>query len=78
LLAVSTSADTWVEISDADGKQLEMDLVRAGSNREYQGTAPFKVMIGRASAVEMVMDGETVDLGPYTRGNVARMTLDPQ
>ena len=32
-------------------------------------------MIGRASAVELVLNGEPVDLGPHTRGNVARMTL---
>jgi hypothetical protein len=35
-------------------------------------------MIGRASAVVLNLDGNTVDLGPHTRGNVARMTLQPQ
>jgi len=77
-LSITTSADTWVEISDASGNQLELDLIRAGSTREYGGQAPFDVMIGRASAVELGMDGETVDLGPHTRGNVARMTLNAQ
>jgi cytoskeleton protein RodZ len=74
-LAVSTSADTWLEILDGDGAQLELDLLRAGSQREYTGTEPFRIMIGRASAVVMSLDGEPVDLGPYTRGNVARLTL---
>jgi cytoskeleton protein RodZ len=74
-LAVATSADTWVEIFDSEGEQLEMDLIRAGSHRQYTGQGPFQVMIGRASAVELVMDGEAIDLGPHTRGNVARMTL---
>jgi cytoskeleton protein RodZ len=77
-LSVTTSADTWVEIKDAAGNQLEMDLIRAGSSRNYSGTAPFEVMIGRASAVELGMDGLAVDLGPHTRGNVARVTLRPQ
>ena len=77
-LSISTSADTWVEISDAAGEQLELDLIRAGSSREYNGQPPFDVMIGRASAVELGMDGNDVDLGPHTRGNVARMTLQPQ
>lgn len=77
-LSITTSADTWVEISDAAGVQLELDLIRAGSSREYNGQPPFDVMIGRASAVELGMDGDNVDLGPYTRGNVARMTLQPQ
>lgn len=74
-LSVTTSADTWVEIFGADGEQLEMDLMRAGTTREYTGEGPFRVMVGRAAAVVISMDGEVVDLGPYTRGNVARMTL---
>jgi cytoskeleton protein RodZ len=77
-LSITTSADTWVEIKDASGNQLEMDLIRAGSSRDYSGMAPFEVMIGRASAVELGMDGLAVDLGPHTRGNVARVTLRPQ
>ena len=77
-LSITASADTWVEISDATGEQLELDLIRAGSSREYSGQPPFEVMIGRASAVVLGMDGNTVDLGPYTRGNVARMTLQPR
>jgi hypothetical protein len=74
-LAITTSADTWIEIHDGEGGQLELDLIRAGSQREYHGSGPFRVMIGRASAVVLSLDGEAVDLGPYTRGNVARLTL---
>jgi len=74
-LSITTSADTWVEITDASGNQLELDLIRAGSSREYSGQAPFDVMVGRASAVVLNMDGTAVDLGPHTRGNVARITL---
>jgi cytoskeleton protein RodZ len=74
-LSITTSADTWVEISDAAGEQLELDLIRAGTSREYRGQAPFEVMIGRASAVELSLDGRDINLGPHTRGNVARLTL---
>lgn len=74
-LAITTSADTWVEILDGDGTQLELDLIRAGSQRAYTGPAPFSMMIGRASAVVVSLDGDSVDLGPHTRGNVARLTL---
>jgi cytoskeleton protein RodZ len=54
---------------------MELDLVRAGNERAYTGSGPFQVMLGRASAVEMTLDGEAVDLAPYTRGDVARLTL---
>lgn len=74
-LVVNTSADSWVEIIDGQGAELELDLIRAGSQREYSGSGPFRVMLGRASAVDLSLDGESIDLAPHTRGNVARLTL---
>jgi len=78
ILQVSTSADTWVEIQDADGQQIEMDLIRAGESRNYSGKSPFRILLGRASAVEVRLDDQLVDLAPHTRGNVARMSLGGQ
>ena len=74
-LSIVTSADSWVEIVDGSGAKIEMDLLRAGSRRNYSGTGPFKMLLGRASSVEVFQNGERIDLGPYTRGNVARLTL---
>ena len=73
--SIVTSADSWVEIIDGSGQKIEMDLLRAGNRRNYSGTGPFKLLLGRASSVEVFQDGQKVDLGPYTRGNVARLTL---
>ena len=78
ILRVMTSADTWVEIFDADGMQVEMDLIRADESRDYTGKAPFSILVGRASAVRIQLDGQSVDLAPHTRGNVARMNLGGQ
>jgi len=75
LLEITTSADTWVEIFGRDDRQLEMDLVRAGTHREYADEGPFRVMVGRAAAVLVTLDGESVDLAPHTRDGVARLTL---
>jgi cytoskeleton protein RodZ len=77
-LKIETSADTWLEILDATGQQLEMDLLRAGTSREYRGKAPFSVLVGRASAVELWFNGQLTDLTAHTRGNVARITLGGQ
>ena len=74
-LKIETSADTWIEVMDATGLHLEMDLLRAGTSREYHGKAPFSVMLGRASAVEVWFNGKEVDLAAHTRGNVAHITL---
>jgi cytoskeleton protein RodZ len=75
LLEITTSADTWVEIFGRDDRQIEMDLVRAGTHREYTDEGPFRVMVGRAAAVLVALDGESVDLAPHTRDGVARLTL---
>ena len=77
-LKIETSADTWIEVLDAAGLQLEMDLLRAGTSREYRGKAPLRVMLGRASAVKVWFNDQEVDLAAHTRGNVARIILGSQ
>jgi len=73
-LQIVVSADSWVEITDATGQQLEMDLLRGGSDRSYHGMPPFKILLGRAAAVRLSVDGDEVDLTPFTREEVAQLT----
>lgn len=77
-LELETSADTWVEIHGLDGELLEQDLVRGGERRSYDDPGPFRVSLGRASAVRLSLDGEAVPLAPFIRGDVARLMLDPE
>ena len=72
-LQIVVSADSWVEIIDAGGQELEMDLLRGGSEKVYHGQPPFKILLGRASAVRLSMDGEAVDLTAFTRDDVAQL-----
>jgi cytoskeleton protein RodZ len=76
LLEVRLKADSWVVVTDAAGTRLEYDLLRGGSSYSYSGIAPFDVLIGRASAVELSINGRPVDLGEYESGNVASLELD--
>jgi cytoskeleton protein RodZ len=73
-LHISISADSWVEITDANGQELETDLLRGGSDKDYQGKPPFRLLFGRASAVRLMMDGEPVDLAAFTSDDVAQLT----
>lgn len=77
-LQVNVSADSWIEINDADGRELELDLLRGGSKKSYQGKLPFRILIGRASAVRLSVNGEAVDLTPFVSDDVARMTWPQQ
>ena len=73
-LQISVSADSWVEIIDANGQELEMDLLRGGSDKDYHGKPPFRILFGRASAVRLSMDGEPVDLTAFTNDDVAQLS----
>ncbi len=73
-LQIRVSADSWVEISDANGQELEMDLLRGGSDNYYHGTPPFRILVGRASAVRLSIDGEVVDLSALSRDDVAHFS----
>jgi cytoskeleton protein RodZ len=73
-LTLSVSADSWVEIIDADGQELEMDLLRGGNDKSYHGKPPFRILIGRASAVRLSMDGEELDLTAFAREDVAQFS----
>lgn len=73
-MQISVSADSWVEISDAAGRKLEMDLLRGGSEKYYHGTPPFRILLGRASAVRLTIDGEPVDLSALSREDVAQFS----
>jgi len=77
-LQIMVSADSWVEIIDAGGQELEMDLLRGGSEKTYHGQPPFKILFGRASAVRLSMDGEAVDLTAFTRDDVAQLSWPQQ
>ena len=77
LLDLSTSADSWVEIRDRDGTLLEQDLVRGGSARQYRGYGPYRITLGRTSAVQLSLDGQPVVLTSGSGDDVTQMTLDP-
>lgn len=75
-LQVTFTGKSWIRINDANGKTLLDGLIAAGERRGLDGTPPFDVFIGKASAVSVQFDGKPVDLQPFTRDNAtARLTL---
>lgn len=77
-LQLEFSGDSWVEITDAAGSRLEFDLLRAGQSREYRGRAPFRLLLGRASAVEVTVDGVPVEFDGQDLAGKAEVTLDAE
>jgi cytoskeleton protein RodZ len=67
--------DSWVEITDGDGKVLMAQLNPGGSRRVVSGHPPLSLVIGNAAAVRVVYNDRPVDLVPYVKVEVARFTL---
>jgi cytoskeleton protein RodZ len=68
----------WTEVRDSEGKLRIFGELSSGRQRILDSKlGPFSVLLGNAPEVELTIDGEVFDLKPYTRGRVARFTLDP-
>jgi cytoskeleton protein RodZ len=68
----------WADIKDSSGDYRVAGNKAAGERILLGGEPPYKMVFGNAAAVKITINGETYDLEPYTRGNVARLTLDPR
>ena len=75
VLQLQPSETSWVEVIDARGKPLISRLVQPGESVGLDGAMPFKVKIGNANATEVVFRGQPLDLGPFTRDNMAKLEL---
>lgn len=75
-LALVLSAESWVSVRDADGRELASSNVPAGRTLTLEGRAPFAVNLGNAPAVALSINGRVVDLAPHTRGAVATLTVN--
>lgn len=70
------NGDCWINIRGADGKSLINGVRKAGSTANFTGVAPFKVVLGAPSNVELTYEGKEVDLSVFSKkGKVARLTL---
>ena len=75
VLQLLPSEASWIEVIDARGKPLISRLVQPGESVGLDGVMPFKVKIGNANATEVMFRGQPLDLGPFTRDNMAKLEL---
>ena len=68
--------ESWVEIKDREGMTLLSQLNPAGTQKVVEGAPPFSVIIGNAANVRVTYRDVPVDLKPYVKVEVARLTLE--
>ena len=67
---------SWIEIRDATRQVVFSGEYPAGTRQEVLGQPPFQVWIGKASNVRVFFGDRPIDLQPYTRADVARLTVE--
>lgn len=75
-LSFEFSDRSWLEVKDGSGQVLLTGEFPAGQVQTITGKPPYQLWIGKASAVKVSYAGQTVNLQPYTREEVARFTLE--
>lgn len=74
-VVLKTRAASWIEVRDAGNAVLLSRTLQSGETVGLDGAMPMRVRAGVASALELSLRGEPVDLKPYTRGTSATVVL---
>jgi cytoskeleton protein RodZ len=75
-LELSFKDECWVEIDDGKHGVIYNDLNKSDDLLTIYGTAPFKVLLGKATGVEMIYNGRPFDLEPHiSRDRTAKLTI---
>ncbi|WP_019615007.1 RodZ domain-containing protein [Psychromonas ossibalaenae] len=74
LLKLAFSADCWTEIVDATGKRLAFGLYTDGRVLTLNGTAPFKLVLGDPSVVEIQYQDKVIERD-FAAGRTARFSI---
>jgi cytoskeleton protein RodZ len=77
-LELQVNHDAWIEITDSAGERLVFDILASGTRREVRGVGPFVVLLGRAEAVDLKLNGQTVDHVVHHRKGIARFIVEEQ
>ncbi|MFH1494253.1 MAG: RodZ domain-containing protein [Pseudomonadota bacterium] len=75
-LSMTFSGRAWVEVRDKSGKIIHSQNNSSGADQVVEGEAPLSLVIGSAPNVKLMYKGQLVDLSPFTKADVARLTLE--
>lgn len=66
---------SWIEVKDARGGTVLNMTGGPGGAQSVRASPPLDIVVGNAGLVDVTFRGARVDLVPYTRQNIARLTL---
>jgi cytoskeleton protein RodZ len=68
ILRLNFRGKSWAEVVDANGFQLAYGMFESRT-LNFEGQAPFRIMLGDATQVDVTVNGTEVGLKPYIRWN---------
>ena len=74
-LSIRFKGDSWVEVVGTDGAMIEKGLAAMGTHRSYANGQVATILLGNASAVEVLRAGQPISLAPFQRANVVRFAV---
>lgn len=77
-LAFVFEQDSWVEIKDSRGRIVHSQLHKAGATDDVDvgGKPPYALVIGNAAKVKLRFNDRQIDLLPFVKISVARLSLE--
>ncbi len=75
-IEIEATQETWVSIVDASGREVYNRTLFAGNNESVDIRSPMKIIFGNAHGAILKVNGSVLDLAPYTRINVARVSVN--
>ena len=74
-LVLTFKGTSWAEVKDAKGRVVLQMTGGAGMTQTVSAVPPLELALGNAPEVGVTFRGQALDLSAYTRGNVARVSL---
>lgn len=75
IASFKTSAESWVNVTDAKGVVVFNRTMGVGESAEVSGALPLSVVVGRADVTQVQIRGQAFDLGTVSKSNVARFEV---
>ena len=74
-LVLTFKGTSWAEVKDAKGRVVLQMTGGPGMTQTVSAMPPLELALGNAPQVDVTYRGQSVDLSSYTRGSVARVSL---
>jgi cytoskeleton protein RodZ len=75
LLLIVGTGESWMEVTDAQGRVLLRRMLQEGEVHRFNTQPPYRVLLGKANAAQVRVRGKDFDLEPHTRNSVARFEV---